>query len=244
MVDTRVLVYGSCVARDMVEFLGPGFQLVGYSARQSMISAMSPPVGLPTEPNLSSPFQARMVTDDFGSSVAERIRSAGADVDLLVLDLVDERLGVLALPGGRYLTRSQELIESGLLVHLPPAAPHIRFGTNDHLLLWRAAARGFVELLRTTGLLERTLVVEATFASTTDKGTPATRWRGESASVWNERYRPYYDSLVSTGMRTHVIGARAIAASDHHWGPSAYHYVDDVYRAIAETVHAMAKPSG
>ena len=243
MVDTRVLVYGSCVARDMVEFLGPGFQLVGYSARQSMISAMSPPVGLPTEPNLSSPFQARMVTDDFGSSVAERIRSAGADVDLLVLDLVDERLGVLALPGGRYLTRSQELIESGRLVHLPPAAPHIRFGTNDHLLLWRAAARGFVELLRTAGLLERTLLIEATFASTTDTGGPANRWWGEPARVWNQRYRPYHDELTSAGLPTHVIGAGAIAASGHRWGPAAYHYVDDTYRSIVETVQEMARPT-
>ena len=43
MVDTRVLVYGSCVARDMVEFLGPGFQLVGYSARQSTSGSASSP---------------------------------------------------------------------------------------------------------------------------------------------------------------------------------------------------------
>jgi hypothetical protein len=243
MVETRVLVYGSCVARDMVNVLGPGYRLVGYSARQSMISAMSPPVHRWAEPDLASPFQARLVMDDFGSSMAATIRSTADDVDLLVLDLVDERLGVVALPDGRYLTRSQELVDSGLLVHLPEDSPLIPFGTREHFLLWRAAARDFVELLRTTGLLERTLVIEATFASTTDKGTPATRWRGEAASVWNERYRPYYDSLATTGMRTHVIGARAIAASDHQWGPSAYHYVDDTYRAIAETVHAMAKPS-
>ena len=89
---TRVLEYGIGVARDMVEFLGPGYELVGNSARKSMISGMSPPV------------------------------------DLLVLGPRRQATRALALPGRQYLTLSQELIDSRVLVHLATAAPHIRSG--------------------------------------------------------------------------------------------------------------------
>lgn len=240
MHTTRLLIHGSCVSRDTVPFLGPGFQLVKYTARQSIISAMSPPVALPAEPSLSSPFQARLVRDDFTSSVPATLRARPDEVDLLLVDLVDERLGVVGLPGGGFLTRSQELLDSGLLEALPGGALRvIPFATEEHFALWRPAAERYVDLLRETGLLERTLLVEATFAATTDAGGPATQWWGEPAEAWNEAYRRYHDVLAQAGVRTHVIGERAVACSTHQWGPAAYHYADDAYLAIAAAVRQL-----
>lgn len=236
MSATRILIHGSCVSRDTVPFLGPGFQLVKYTARQSMISAMSPAVNLPAEPRLNSPFQARLVRDDFASSMSAMLRAPAVDVDLLLLDLVDERMGVVGLPGGGYMTRSQELLDSGLLREIPDASPVIPFGSEEHFALWRPAAERYVELLRETGLLDRTLLVEATFAATTDTGGLATSWLGEPAAAWNERYRRYHAVLTHGGLRTHVVGERAVACSTHRWGPAAYHYADDAYRAIAQAV--------
>lgn len=239
MTAFRLLIHGSCVSRDAVPFMGPGVELVGYTARQSIISAMSPPVPLPAGPRLASPFQARLVRDDVASSMAATLRARAGEVDLLLLDLVDERLGVIGFPGGGYVTRSQELLGSGLLGLLPDAPPILPFASEEHFALWRAAAERYVALLREVGLLERTLLIAATFAATTDAGGPATQWRGEPAAAWNERYRRYHAVLTEAGLRTFVVGERAVASSTHQWGPSAYHYVDDAYRAIAAAVREL-----
>lgn len=233
MSAARLLIHGSCVSRDTLPFLGAGFELAGYTARQSMISSMSAPLELPGPPRLDSPFQARLVRDDFTSSMAATLRHSAHDVDVLVVDLVDERLGVMAVPGGGYLTRSQELLDSGLLELLPEGGVMVPFASEEHFALWRPAAERYVELLRETGLFERTLVVVATFAATTDAGGPAAQWWGEPAAVWNERYERYHDVLLNAGLRSHRVGKRALASSTHQWGPSAYHYIDDAYLAIA-----------
>lgn len=239
MSATRLLIHGSCVSRDTMPFLGARYELAGYTARQSLISSMSAPVELPGPSRLDSPFQARLVRDDFASSIPGVLRSAADDVDLLVLDLVDERLGVLALPGGMHVTRSQELLDSGLTDRLPAATESIPFSSDEHFARWRTAADAYVELLRQTGLLERTLLIVATFAATTDAGGPVTQWRGEPAAAWNERYERYHDVLVTAGLRSHVVGKRAVASTKHQWGPSAYHYVDDAYLAIAATIREL-----
>src|SRR5690625_4557605 len=110
-----MLLYGSCVSRDMFEFLPEQFTLVEYVARQSMISTISPPVPLPREPALKSDFQRRMVRGDFASALGSSLHDRATEIDILVLDLIDERLGVIPVSGCRYLTRSQELLDSGLL---------------------------------------------------------------------------------------------------------------------------------
>lgn len=238
MSASRLFIHGSCVSRDTVPFLGSDVELVWYSARQSMISAMSPPVALPVEPPPGSPFRSRLVRDDFASSVPGLLRTKTAQGDLLLVDLVDERLGVIAVPGGGYVTRSQELLDSGLC-DLLPGGTVVPFASEEHFSLWQPAAEQYVELLREVGLFEHTLLVVATFAETTDTGSMATRWRGEPAAIWNERYDRYHEVLAAAGLRTHRIGERAIASSTHRWGSSAYHYVDDAYLAIATAVRAM-----
>lgn len=239
----NVLLYGSCVSRDTYEFLDEGFNLVGYTARQSLISACTPPVTVPAEPGLASTFQRRMLIKDFSSSIRATLTERPKEIDLLVLDLVDERVGVVPVGSGRYLTRSQELLDSGLLKHIPEARAPVHFGSDEHFALWRPAAATLLGVLQQTGLLARTLLIEATFAARTDTGAPASRWWNKSARHWNKVYARYYKVFKDAGVRTHVIGDDAVADSQHKWGPSAYHYVDHAYLGITRSILDMVKVS-
>lgn len=240
LTTSRIFVYGSCVARDTIGFLDESFSLVGYTARQSMISGMSPPVELPAEPDLDSAFQARMVREDFASSIARRLPEIADSLDLLLLDLIDERLDVIALPGGGHVTRSLELVQSGLLDQLPDARTLPPFGSRGRYRLWEPHALRFVDLLRETGLLERTLLIDATFAALTDTGEPVKKWRNNPAATWTRAYRPYADLLAESGVRVHrITEPEAISSTSHQWGPAPYHYVDSTYLAVTNTIAEM-----
>lgn len=234
-----VTIYGSCVSRDAMAFLEPGSTILSYIARQSIISASAPRITVPGDVDLESAFQRRMVEDDFRSTAFRTIRALAPRTDVLVLDLVDERLGVVPLPGGTYVTRSMEMVQSGLLGDLTDQAV-VEFGTDEHFALWQRAAGRFIRELDELDLIERTLLVEGTFAYRDETGQPAPMSNGRPAEVWNSEYVRYHDVLKRAGIETHTAGERAVTDTRHKWGPAAFHYTADAYRAVVEAVREVA----
>lgn len=234
----NVTIYGSCVSRDAMAFLKPGSTILGYIARQSIISAAAPRTPVPGDVDLESAFQRRMVEDDFRSTAFRTIRALAPRTDVLVLDLVDERLGVVPVPGGSYVTRSMELVKSGLLADLTDQP--VEFGTDQHFALWRRAVGRFIRDLDELGLTGRTLLVEGTFADRDEAGQPAPMSNGQPAQVWNTKYARYHDVLKRAGIETHTVGERAVSDPRHKWGPAAFHYTADAYRAVVEAVYDLA----
>ena len=146
----HALIYGSCVSRDTFEYLDQErFELTRYIARQSLISAFSEPTDLTANAldNLASEFQKRTLTDDFQGSLRANLAAFGTAVDLILWDITDERFGVYEVQPGRYVTRSLELVASGLDAAYAIRHPLIRYGSRRHLHLWTAAALRFAEAL-------------------------------------------------------------------------------------------------
>ncbi|MBC9821927.1 DUF6270 domain-containing protein [Terrabacter sp. MAHUQ-38] len=225
----RLGVLGSCVSRDMAA-LHRECAVVLYVARQSFISAVSPGVSVAPGAGLTSPFQQRMLESDLGSTGLELLQRHAPELDLLVIDLVDERLGVVPLAGGSYVTDSQELKESGTKDLLEVVGDDLELGTPEHFRRWCGAAGRVVDVLRRTGLLERTVVLRVPFAQTTADGSPVAAFMGRSALEWDELYAPYYEHLQHLGLPV-VALPRALAVSDsaHRWGPAPYHYNPEAY---------------
>ena len=133
---TGLAVYGSCVARDTVEHLVPGtVRLLGYVARQSLVSAMSPP--LDTDPGhldaLPSAFQRRVLGEDARSALLRTLARDAASLEVLLWDLADERLGVYLLPDGGAITRTAELVASGAEPAMAARARLLTLGSDEHL---------------------------------------------------------------------------------------------------------------
>ncbi|NNU27552.1 DUF6270 domain-containing protein [Isoptericola sediminis] len=238
MRKTRVFIYGSCVSRDTFEFLDPAeFELVHYVARQSAISAYTKPVELISPPALDSRFKQRVVEDDFSSSLRETIASL-EDIDLVLMDLTDERLGVYVLPDGSVITRSVELIESGAEQHLPHGSHHIPFGSDLHLQYWSTGisevAKLFHEYMPRTAIA----LLGIPWASYSEDGTPTPDSFGMSASQINPVMRSYVDYAAST------VGARLIDVNsdlvrskpDHPWGNAPFHYSTSVYLDVTRSL--------
>lgn len=231
MPKIRTLVYGSCVGRDIPRVVTGKFELTGYIARQTWISAFTNPVEAPDLPRPGSNFQARSVKGDFESNARSAFRRLAADTDVLVIDIASDRHGAAAYQGGYVsLTPDHRRTFGGIV----PGGQRIPFGSAKHRRLFATAVRRGVASLDKIGLLDRTVVLEAPFTDRTITGEPMPGPR-ESADRINEAYVPYYDALRAAGLPTlRLPDELAVADLGHEWGPGQDHYAERAYHWWAD----------
>jgi len=236
---TRISIFGSCVSRDTVEVCDPDdVQLQRYIARQSLISAFGPPLseGLDLS-QLESPFQRRMVQWDFDSSFAQQLDDVAGDSDLLLWDLVDERFGIYVLPSEEVVTRSIELIKSGLDAELKDSARFIPFGSDEHFSRWHSAFLLFAERLRSRDLSDRTRLLALPWANKDSRGRRLTTHSGKKPSRVERLFERYYASAAT---QVNVVRlntkTRPVSPVDHRWGPAPYHYDENIYKRLYDSL--------
>ncbi|WP_029252958.1 DUF6270 domain-containing protein [Paraoerskovia marina] len=234
----RTFIYGSCVSRDTFEYLGDDFTLVDYVARQSLISAMTPPwAGDAPHAGFDSKFQQRMLNGDKNSNLMRRIAKAKpTDIDLLLWDITDERLGTWCGPDGSHLTRTVELLRTEAPERLSAKYPLRRFGTSEHFTEWLRAVEQFVTRLRSTGLLTRVVPIAVPWATHNELGQATPTSFGMDAAEFNMLAQPYLAAiahLVPIPVMT-VVTPRA--SSTHQWSEAPFHYTDAGYANLAELI--------
>lgn len=89
-----ISIFGSCVSRDLFEFdREKQFELKTYIARQSIVSAVSPPLPCNMEDiQLKSIFQKKAVYNDFVKETFSLFKNDGSKY--LMIDLIDERFSI------------------------------------------------------------------------------------------------------------------------------------------------------
>ncbi|WP_150110280.1 DUF6270 domain-containing protein [Kocuria sp. UCD-OTCP] len=232
----RVFIIGSCVSRDTYNFLSRDFTLEKYVARQSFISAYSTPTALSGDIGLNSVFQARRVEWDFASSLPNDLRTARPGIDLVLMDLVDERSGVLVnKETGEAVTSSWELNKSEIITEMPSTFQHVSFGEPEHYALWSESATHLARDLESLGLLHRTLVIGIPWADKTEQGgVTSSKY---DAAWWQEASREYYECLHSLGLLIiRDTGVPVRSSQTHRWGEEVFHYSESVYRHLAVNI--------
>lgn len=165
----RIAIFGSCVSRDSVEFMTDATVLT-YVARHSVTSLESPRgAGGIDLSELTSAFQERMVTSDLQGSGLKRIVENGSDIDVVLLDLVDERRGFWQFPDNTTMTNSLEIESCGAgLAARRAGAQLIEFGTEEHFGRWKSGFIRLVDGLRDAGLWEKAILLDIEWAGALD----------------------------------------------------------------------------
>lgn len=237
---TGVYIFGSCVSRDTVTELGADYHIVHYTARQSAISAGRPAEGVAEQiPPLESKFQDRVVRADIAGDLYSVIEARATEADIVLLDLVDERFGVVELGGG-YVTRLVEFWSHGGQA-ASRGAPHLVFGTDEHFDLWAQSAERIVDAFNRVGLQGRLVLVHTPWTTLLDTGEeldlPA--WMPDPDEM-NAKLRRYVRHYASLGVHVITLPRElARSTSQHRWGPSPFHYTDEAHAWLARQVRAI-----
>lgn len=235
MKKLEVSVYGSCVSRDVVRVAESALELKSYYARSSWISSTTEPVVLPSQPSkLSSAFQQRMVEYDYQSRALRGAASSTGDV--VLLDLVDERLGVYPVQPTGYVTWLNELNHSGWLP-LTPHGPLIEFGSDEHFALFEQATQQVADKLESTNAV----LLKFKFAAESIEGLQVPETRGKPGAWWDEQYERYYAAAEDAGIALLEVPTElCVTTEGHQWGIAQYHYVDDFYLWVVDHLRSVA----
>lgn len=230
-------VYGGCVSRDTFELIKEENTLVHYVARQSLISSSSKPEKRLPVAALPADFSSRMVKGDIESSLFPKITQYANKTDVLIFDILSERLGVHRLDGGTFITNSGELGKTGILNKFDWPKTLMRFGTDRHFDIWRRSALKLKKHLLEHDLFGKSFVIRANWTDTTIQGTVVPRFRSMDAAAANSLYERYYETLTECNFNI-IEPPSDISKSDenHKWGPSQYHYQSEYYAYIADVL--------
>lgn len=233
----RTTIYGSCVSRDTVEWMRDRIELRDYVARQSLISAVAEPWSNISEVGLTSAFQSRSLLGDLHKSLLPRLAKSAPESDVVLLDLVDERLGVYMQPDGTAATYSFELSRSSVYDTVRSGGHLLRFGTDEHFLAWRRGVWHLKKHLQQLDAWERVLLLAPAWATHDDQGHELPPWRSHEIAAINHMQHRYVDYLDNAGATVVRLAPEdCLANSSHRWGCQPYHYVDSVYDALGAAV--------
>ncbi|WP_157438957.1 DUF6270 domain-containing protein [Aestuariimicrobium kwangyangense] len=234
----KIFVYGSCVSRDTFAYFDSTvFTLSNYVARQSLVSAFAPAGDPLIDPaKLSSSFQRRMLEWDAESALPRLLSQRAPEVDLLLWDLTDERLGVWLYDDGHVTTSSVDIAP-----HLPDGLVNRRripFGTDEHFSLFRAALHQWRSLLEQCGVLHKAVLLAPPWATQTLPVGVAVEGRGPTAEEAN-RVMPRYLDLIEEVTGVPVVGrglSDVRSPTAHRWGVAPFHYDEATHVELARAV--------
>ena len=242
---TRLLIFGSCVSRDILNYQQDDTQLVlvDYYARCSIASMGARPIEMPsTVQRISSKFQRRMVERDIRKDFLNDI--AGLQFDILLLDLIDERLNLYIEPDGKVCTLSNELLSSGFPGDSGRGS-RIYSGSEEFWQLWEAGWSILVNRLRCLGGLDRLRINQVFWGSRTQNGGDFKPSYSDSqidaANQFLTRMYQHISADIPSAEFLRFDRELLTGSVTHKWGISPFHYIDAYYQAAIDQLGA--KPS-
>lgn len=229
-VKQRVFIYGSCISRDVFTFDDSSyFELVDYIARSPFSSALSHPASLSVDIEKNdSQFQRRMLLCDLEKKLLDNVKMA--DFDILLIDLIDERINLIETKNKGLVAYSNELQRTGY--KFSESDGRIISGFSDEAyLLWERAWENFVIELREIGSLEKLRVIQV-YWSRDENGDVPDGFTNEAIRIANEWLERCYQRIakdIPADQLVIIPDECSFSDANHIWGKAPFHYMKNYY---------------
>jgi hypothetical protein len=234
----RISILGSCVSRDVFNDAPYGeFDVAAYWARTSIGSLFAEiPVKDVYTPKIKSTFQRRMVFADIRKQTKDTV--VDGDMDVILVDLVDERFHLLeSRPGARF-TLSNEL--RSVLGDDLRKFRMIASGSPEFLKHWEDGWTKLVEAWKGRGVLERVMVNKVYWQPATVGGVP---FHGEPWEQTNDVLATMYERQAKDLHATQFLeyGDLLTCPDDHQWGAAPFHFSNESHAFAREKIRAFVR---
>ncbi|WP_284384270.1 DUF6270 domain-containing protein [Pseudomonas putida] len=245
----NLTIYGSCVSRDIFNLEeSQSFKLTDYFARSSMASLCSS--SYENEEALGripSAFRRRMVAYDFSKQILTQ-PEAFENADIILIDLIDERFDLVALPSGHIITSSNELAESGLLTDSSVKGFQlIKPGSPERRDLWIQGMHKFLAVLEQHNKLGRLVVNKVYWASrfenASDTNFPVPLAAIEKANQELDWMYNELEKKLHKHQFLHFPPQLLTSDEHHHWGVSPFHYCAQYYKEALAQLNSIISES-
>ena len=253
----KIGILGSCTTRDAFEFATPlACEISCYLARTNFRCLSSAPwiegkeFIFQSDPGVPfSEFRRRLAEGELLKTHRQRLLGMVATLDVLILDLIDDRFDSAVLPDGRCVVLSPELLQNATL--LKPYEK-VCFLTDPR---WQAAWVGqgcaYLQALRRVNPDLLICVHRAPLCFRTNQGKKIKpqyfmrRFRpARFLEKWAEAEQTFIEQLQRSVAGIHLLEVDPslhLANADHRWGIAPFHYVDGYYHEFIERFLSAAR---
>ncbi|WP_338799470.1 DUF6270 domain-containing protein [Pseudomonas monteilii] len=243
----HVLIFGSCVSRDVIEFDTDGdIALTNYFARSSMAGVGTAACGRSVSlSEIASAFQKRIVGYELDKTFLQTIETI--DFEILLIDLIDERFALAQSADEKTIvTLSNELLKSDFLIAY---SDHKKIAaiSDDYFSFWERGWAVLVEKLRSIKKLEAVLVNKVFWATEDINGNSLDSMYREG---WIEKNNAFLSKMykrMARNLQPHQFvnfsESELRADPEHKWGVSAFHYTPGVYKKTLNALKNFNRPT-
>ncbi|RJG40802.1 hypothetical protein D3Y55_26580 [Mesorhizobium sp. DCY119] len=175
------------------------------------------------------PWHHRMINADFQKTHEEMLAEMAGD--FVLIDLIDERGGLIEYEPGHYVTYS-EIMKMSNYARVTDRATIVGF-TEAWAPHWYGALPRFASILRKHIPEDKIIIHHAYYADHSKIGTNANRHL--------ERMYAEIQRLFPAAASIRASERNLQGDPDHRWGAAPYHYVPGYYEEMGEMLFSIAE---
>lgn len=227
------MLFGSCVSRDAIDsgIVAGTIQLDHIFSRSSIASLVGTPcVDEAMISRIKSNFQRKVVRADMDKSFLSVLSDLkDDDVDILLIDLMEERFSLIEMLDGQIITLSDEFKE-----HANPQMKgrHVESGSQMYYHLWHLGWERIKEILIEKNWLSKVRILEVFMSNKINNGEQFIAGDGAEFYLQNNLLSAHYRFLRKELPESCFIQyppELLIADANHKWGLAPMHYVSEMW---------------
>lgn len=240
----RLLILGSCVTRDILNYdADDQFELCGYYARSSFASSFCPVSSDDRfSQKIASKFQSAIVKADLTKTLQSSIHMM--EFDLLSIDLIDERFSIFCENSGGIFTLSNELFSSSYTTN-ESIGVTIKPFTEEFYKLWEFGWERFINAIKSTNQTNKIVINKTFWSATTQTGrTYEPNFNAVQINLANQFLARLYQRIsldIPQSQFIEIDASLLQGADEHRWGISPFHYIDDYYDFMLKKLKSLGQ---
>jgi len=234
----KIAILGSCVTRDIIQFLPNDMPLSLYVARTSFISLASEAVQIKeVDIKIDHAFNKRVVFWDMTKEAWSKLEEVRPDI--LILDFIDERFDIWK-KGNQVVTRSNYLSMSNVENDYLADFELLRRSSESTHDLWRSSCEQVIPRIKqfcNEIVLHRALWAEKYYVNVEVKCfDEEDRQIAITANQWLNSYYDFFMAKCPSAKQINVPSEFCVSNFAHKWGRDYFHYGDSYYKKLSELV--------